>query len=129
MFYYSRDRGGANVETHVAQWSGLLQADAYSGYNRVYEAARIPGAILGAACWAHARQVDDGLEHLGRRGIGRGRGAARLAEYALNLGESPDDAVLNLQQLGRLSNSISTAISIVCSPAGDWSVRRSGTSN
>jgi transposase len=56
MFYYSRDRGGAHVEEHLAQWSGLLQADAYSGYNRLYAADRKPGLILEAACWAHARR-------------------------------------------------------------------------
>jgi transposase len=56
MFYYSRDRGGAHVEAHLASWSGLLQADAYAGYNRLYEAGRKPGAILEAACWAHARR-------------------------------------------------------------------------
>ena len=56
MFYYSRDRGGAHVEKHLARWSGLLQADAYSGYNRLYEAGRTPGPILEAACWAHARR-------------------------------------------------------------------------
>ena len=56
MFYYSRDRGGAHVEEHLVRWSGLLQADAYSGYNRLYEAGRTPGPILEAACWAHARR-------------------------------------------------------------------------
>jgi hypothetical protein len=56
MFYYSRDRGGAHVEEHLAGWSGLLQADAYSGYNRLYETGRTPGPILEAACWAHARR-------------------------------------------------------------------------
>jgi len=56
MFYYSRDRGGAHVERHLARWSGVLQADAYSGYNRLYEATRTPGLILEAACWAHARR-------------------------------------------------------------------------
>ena len=56
MFYYSRDRGGVHVEAHLARWSGLLQADAYSGYNKLYAADRMPGAILGAACWAHARR-------------------------------------------------------------------------
>ena len=56
MFYYSRDRGGAHVEEHLARWSGLLQADAYSGYNRLYAADRTPGVILEAACWAHARR-------------------------------------------------------------------------
>jgi transposase len=56
MFYYSRDRGGAHVEEHLARWSGLLQADAYSGYNRLYAVGRTPGLILEAACWAHARR-------------------------------------------------------------------------
>ncbi len=56
MFYYSRDRGGVHVEAHLARWSGLLQADAYSGYNKLYGADRKPGVILEAACWAHARR-------------------------------------------------------------------------
>jgi len=56
MFYYSRDRGGAHAEAHLGQWSGLLQADAYGGYNRLYALDRKPGLILEAACWAHARR-------------------------------------------------------------------------
>ena len=56
MFYYSRDRGGVHVEEHLARWSGLLQADAYGGYNRLYALDRKPGLILEAACWAHARR-------------------------------------------------------------------------
>jgi transposase len=56
MFYYSRDRGGVHAEAHLARWSGLLQADAYSGYNRLYDPIRMPGPILEAACWAHARR-------------------------------------------------------------------------
>jgi transposase len=55
-FHYSRDRGGAHVEAHLARWSGLLQADAYSGYNRLYAADRSSGTILEAGCWAHARR-------------------------------------------------------------------------
>jgi len=56
MFYYSRDRGGCHPQAHLAGWSGLLQADAYSGYNKLYEADREPGPILEAGCWAHARR-------------------------------------------------------------------------
>ena len=56
MFYYSRDRGGAHVEAHLARWSGVLQADAYSGYNKLYAAGRTPGSILEAGCWSHARR-------------------------------------------------------------------------
>ncbi len=34
----------------------MLQADAYSGYNKLYLTGRQPGPILEAACWAHARR-------------------------------------------------------------------------
>ena len=56
MFYYSRDRGGEHPEAHLANYAGILQADAYSGYNRLYEADRKPGPILEAGCWGHARR-------------------------------------------------------------------------
>lgn len=56
MFYYSRDRGGEHPRAHLANWSGLLQADAYGGYTKLYDACRSPGPILEAACWAHARR-------------------------------------------------------------------------
>ena len=56
MFYYSRDRCGEHPRAHLANWSGLLQADAYGGYTKLYAADRSPGPILEAACWAHARR-------------------------------------------------------------------------
>jgi transposase len=56
MFYYSRDRGGEHPRAHLANWSGVLQADAYGGYAQLYDADRKPGIILEAACWAHARR-------------------------------------------------------------------------
>jgi transposase len=56
MFYYSCDRGGEHPRAHLANWSGLLQADAYGGYTKLYGADRKPGLILEAACWAHARR-------------------------------------------------------------------------
>ena len=33
-----------------------LQADAFAGYNRLYEPDRRPGPIHAALCWAHARR-------------------------------------------------------------------------
>ncbi len=56
IFYYSRDRKGEHPQTHLANYSGILQADAYDGYNKLYAAERKPGPILEAACWAHARR-------------------------------------------------------------------------
>jgi transposase len=56
MFYYSRDRKGEHPQAHLARYAGILQADAYDGYNRLYQAGRSPGPILEAACWVHARR-------------------------------------------------------------------------
>jgi transposase len=55
-FFYSPDRGGAHPEQHLANYAGLMQADAYAGFNRLYEPSRIGGPIVEAACWAHARR-------------------------------------------------------------------------
>jgi transposase len=33
-----------------------MQADAYAGFNRLYEANRKPGLIVEVACWAHGRR-------------------------------------------------------------------------
>jgi transposase len=55
-FFYSPDRGGGHPERHLASFAGILQADAYAGFNRLYTPEREPGPILEAACWAHARR-------------------------------------------------------------------------
>src|SRR6202140_152447 len=56
MFYYSRDRRGEHPQAHLANYSGILQADAFGGYTKLYEPQRSPGPIREAACWVHARR-------------------------------------------------------------------------
>jgi transposase len=56
VFYYSRDRGGVHPQSHLSAYAGILQADAFGGYAKLYEPARNPGPITEAACWAHARR-------------------------------------------------------------------------
>lgn len=56
VFYYSRDRRGEHPQSHLAGWRGILQADAYGGYGKLYEGDRKPEPIIEAACWAHARR-------------------------------------------------------------------------
>ena len=51
-FAYTPDRKGIHPQTHLANFKGVLQADAYAGFNALYE----DGAIQEAACWAHARR-------------------------------------------------------------------------
>jgi transposase len=56
VFYYSRDRAGKHPQAHLANYTGIFQADAYDGYGKLYEGGRAPGPILEAACWVHARR-------------------------------------------------------------------------
>jgi transposase len=56
VFFYSPDRSAKHPEQHLASYVGLMQADAYAGFNRLYGAGRKPGPIIEAACWAHARR-------------------------------------------------------------------------
>lgn len=56
LYYASRDRRQEHPERHLRGFTGLLQADAYSGYNGLYDPSRAHGAITSALCWAHARR-------------------------------------------------------------------------
>jgi transposase len=56
MFRYARDRTAEHPNRHLAGYAGILQADAYAGYNALYEAGRKPGPLTEAACWAHGRR-------------------------------------------------------------------------
>ena len=56
VFFYSPDRARIHPEQHLAGYWGILQADAYAGFNRLYELGRKPGPITEAGCWAHARR-------------------------------------------------------------------------
>ena len=56
VFFYSRDRGGEHPAQHLAGYAGLMQADAYAGFAKLYEANRKLGPIVEAACWAHGRR-------------------------------------------------------------------------
>ena len=56
LFKFSRDRQMIHPSTHLAGWQGIVQADAYSGYNALYLADRSPGPVRSALCWSHARR-------------------------------------------------------------------------
>ncbi len=56
LFHYSRTRSGEHPREHLQEWSGVLQADAFSGYNPLYAVGRRPAPIIEAACWAHGRR-------------------------------------------------------------------------
>ncbi len=56
LFHFSPDRRGEHPQAHLAEWTGVLQADAYGGYGKLYLGERKPAPIVEAACWAHARR-------------------------------------------------------------------------
>ena len=53
---FSRDRSGEHPTGHMKGWQGILQADAYAGYNQLYDPGRQPGPVAPALCWSHARR-------------------------------------------------------------------------
>jgi transposase len=52
LFRYSPDRKGEHARRHLKSFTGVLQADAYSGFGELY----VDGGILEAGCWAHVRR-------------------------------------------------------------------------
>src|SRR6267154_2227135 len=57
-FAYSPDRKGEHPERHLREFRGVLQADAYAGFNQLYKDDR----IREVACWAHVRRKFYDLE-------------------------------------------------------------------
>ena len=58
-FAYTPDRKGIHPQTHLANFTGILQVDAFAGFNALFES----GNIREAACWAHARRKFYDLHH------------------------------------------------------------------
>ncbi len=56
LFHFSPDREKVHPNRHLEGWQGILQADAYGGYNDLYRAEREPGSVTSALWWAHARR-------------------------------------------------------------------------
>lgn len=72
-FQYSPDRKGEHPQRHLEHFSGILQADAYGGWGKLYTGGR----VTEAACWAHARRPWWELH------LSLGRAPGTLAEQAL----------------------------------------------
>lgn len=52
LYQFTENRSGAHPAQFLRGWSGYLQADAYSGYDNVFDA----GKIIEVGCLAHARR-------------------------------------------------------------------------
>ena len=88
-------------QAHLANYAGIFQADAYGGYNKLYEPDRKPGPILEAACWVHARRpffiMADLTENARRKA--RGEPPAPISPLAL-------EAVRRIDALFEIERSI-----------------------
>lgn len=56
LYRYTPDRKGIHPQTELQGFRGLLHADGYAGFNKLYE----PGddgiaTVHEVACWAHVR--------------------------------------------------------------------------
>tara|TARA_Y100000389_G_C17470860_1_gene530596 strand:+ start:443 stop:1420 length:978 start_codon:yes stop_codon:yes gene_type:complete len=51
-YFYSPDRKGIRPQSHLESFKGILHADAYSGYDKLYK----ENEITESACWAHTRR-------------------------------------------------------------------------
>jgi transposase len=82
LYYASRDRRHERPAQHLHGFTGILQADAYSGYNELYDPLRPEGPITAALCWAHARRQFFELADIAANAR-RGKNAAAISPIAL----------------------------------------------
>ncbi len=54
-YVYSENRQGVHPRSHLAEFTGVLQVDGYTGFNRL-SGERPAGSVELAFCWAHVRR-------------------------------------------------------------------------
>jgi len=111
VFHFSRDRGGEHPTAHLQGWQGILQADAYAGYNPLYDPARQPGPVAPALCWSHARRKFFELADI-ETNVRKGKSAKDISPIAL-------EAVRRIDALFEIERSINGQ-----SPSARLEVRR-----
>jgi transposase len=82
LYYASHNRRHEHPERHLQGFTGILQADAYGGYNALYDPSRAAGVIMPALCWAHARRQFFELADIATNAR-RGKNAAAISPVAL----------------------------------------------
>jgi transposase len=82
LYYASRDRRHEHPARHLKDFTGILQADAYSGYNELYDPSRAQGVITPALCWSHARRQFFELADIAANAR-RGKNAPAISPIAL----------------------------------------------
>jgi transposase len=96
LYHASRDRRQVHPTQHLRGFSGILQADAYGGYNGVFDPSRPEGVITPALCWAHARRQFFELADIAANAH-RGRTASAISPIALEAVKRMD-ALFEIEQ-------------------------------
>ncbi len=94
--HYSPDRRGEHPRAHLAGFGGVLQADGYAGFGRLYEC----GGVVEAACWAHARRKFHDIHAAGTSPLDREALERIAALYAIEarIGGKPPDLRRQVRQ-------------------------------
>lgn len=82
VFYASSDRRGEHPQRHLAEFSGILQADCYNGFNPLFDRTRKQNPVTPAFCFAHARRKFFELADVSRSAR-RGKGLRPVSATAL----------------------------------------------
>lgn len=98
LYYASRDRRGEHPTRHLQRFVGILQADAYGGFNALSEPGRKPSPVTLAFCWAHSRRKFFELADIAKNAR-RGRSATEISPIAL-------EAVRRIDQLFEIEREI-----------------------
>ena len=96
LFHFSRDREMAHPNRHLAGWQGILQADAYGGYNDLYRGDRDPGPVSSALCWSHARRKFFELADI-KGNVRKGKPAHDISPVALEA-VTKIDAIFDIER-------------------------------
>ena len=89
-FSYTPDRKGEHPLRHMEDFRGILQADGYAGYTKLYAGGR----VIEAACWAHVRRKFVDLHELHQSPVAAQALDRIAALYAVEQeirGRSPDE--------------------------------------
>ncbi|WBL82746.1 IS66 family transposase [Bradyrhizobium xenonodulans] len=98
LFYSSRDRRGEHPARHLQNFAGILQVDAYSGFNALFDPGRKASPATPAFCWAHGRRAFFELADIAQNAR-RGRSATAISPIAL-------EAVRRIDQLFEIEREI-----------------------
>lgn len=82
LYFASRDRRQEHPTQHLKTFTGILQTDAYGGYNPLFKVDRDLGPLTQALCWSHARRKFFVLADIATN-TKRGKNAAPISPMAL----------------------------------------------